>query len=536
MILTAATGHDINDAAVYMNGKQILFGSDGNYSFIVTENAAISVSEGMPQTYRVTYEPNGGEGYPTDDASYKAGSTVNLIFEDLPYRDHYTFLGWDEDADIDPYEDAIDYTALNPTMTMPEKDVTLYAIWGDDITPVIDSYGPETDEVEKENEKWSYTVMYDGYSFQLTALIEEPNTEDSYVQPVYTWYRVVEGEPVLLEGENTGSITLKNVDDSGEYYCEVNYLKGETHAETTISYVVNITPAPLTITAEDIEIYYGEELPSITVEGIGYEWSGFVGGETESVIRREEGFITSDYELGDEVGSYNLTIDVSKLIPDHGNYSITSQNATLTVVQRPVVLTEKASPLTVHFTVATDENALREVILANLNVEKYYDKQKGEYVGGLAELLDHTIENLDLQLDPKTLSDSDDITITIGNNNYCMGGEETGVTIEIRVTNVQYIAEYTSFTATSARITLWKLDEEGNRTQQFLGEGDLRCVIYRVNSTDSDYANETPVVDVIMTKTRTEGVYIARYSRLTGSFRIFAIPTSDAYSIVDGVK
>jgi len=82
-----------------------------------------------------------------------------------------------------------------------------------------------------------------------------------------------------------------------------------------------ITPVPLTITADDISINYGDE-PQYTVS-----YSGFVNGETESVLTI--GLITSDYVKGSDVGEYTITPSGYS-----GNYEITYETGTLTVDKR----------------------------------------------------------------------------------------------------------------------------------------------------------------------------------------------------------
>lgn len=127
--------------------------------------------------------------------------------------------------------------------------------------------------------------------------------------------------------------------DSNEY--EVNY-SDNTDAGTAMvnitnvadgNYIVSgsttftINKAPLTITANDQTITYGEA-PAKSVE-----YSGFVGTETSDVLSGELEYIC-DYEQYDDVGSFSITL--RGLTSD--NYVITFVGGTLTVNPKEVGL------------------------------------------------------------------------------------------------------------------------------------------------------------------------------------------------------
>lgn len=97
----------------------------------------------------------------------------------------------------------------------------------------------------------------------------------------------------------------------------------ETYVEFTIA------PAPLTITADDFEIIYGDEAPAYTVT-----YKTFQGGEDPDML---DGTLAFDcaYAVGSGVGTYTIT--PSGL--ESRNYDITYVDGTLTVVPAELAIT-----------------------------------------------------------------------------------------------------------------------------------------------------------------------------------------------------
>lgn len=94
--------------------------SGGTYS--LNESSVLyAVWKKIPQTYTVSYHPNGGTNAP---ASQRKTEDVSLtLSENVPVRSGYNFLGWhiDSDADTPMYQPG-DVYLTNAT-------VTLYAVW-----------------------------------------------------------------------------------------------------------------------------------------------------------------------------------------------------------------------------------------------------------------------------------------------------------------------------------------------------------------------------------------------------------------------
>lgn len=83
-------------------------------------------------TGRVMYHLNGGKGNIPNSARVGYGETVTVDTETTPTRDGYNFLGWAQTNDAtDPITD----------FTMPERNVTLYAVWQKVITITYNANG-----------------------------------------------------------------------------------------------------------------------------------------------------------------------------------------------------------------------------------------------------------------------------------------------------------------------------------------------------------------------------------------------------------
>ena len=77
-------------------------------------------------TYTVSYNANGGTGGPVDSNAYFENAAVTVLFDHVPTRDGYTFLGWSEDQNAT----SADYTeGGTETFTMGSANMTLYAVW-----------------------------------------------------------------------------------------------------------------------------------------------------------------------------------------------------------------------------------------------------------------------------------------------------------------------------------------------------------------------------------------------------------------------
>ena len=230
-------------------------------------------------------------------------------------------------------------------------------------------------------------------------------------------------------------------------------------------------------------------------------------------------------------------IDSMLLANSVKNYTLTSAEATQNIYQRPVTLTVPTGvTLTAYKPTILDASdnvkmdVLLDLLLNNLVVGKYNDK------GGLAELLKHTIKDLDIKIVSATYNSTAEtisVTIELGNKNYWT--ENLSFTVTVDKTKI--VAKYTSFGWTSASVTMVGVDESGHETGPVDVSGKVWYKIYVkdpsiTNPKYSDYKGKTPVLNKEMFKGSSTGVYIANYDSLpAGEYVMFAI--AEGYTIIE---
>lgn len=231
---------------------------------------------------------------------------------------------------------------------------------------------------------------------------------------------------------------------------------------------------------------------------------------------------------------YDVDTDTTKIAFDNYNesYSIGTQN----VYQRPVTLKlrEGLTKLTVYTPEVLDssgavtsegEKKLLELLLNNLVVDKY----NGE--GGLAELLKHTIEDLDIQIDTISVApDKLTLKLKLGNLNYWL--DPNSASIDIDLVSTKIVPVYSTLDWTNFTVTMY--DE--TKTHPVNVQGNVRFFIYQkkagVALKYSNYKNDTIIRSGLMTPTGRPGQYLATFSRLpAGEYAIFAI--AENYTIVE---
>ena len=118
-------------------------------------------------------------------------------------------------------------------------------------------------------------------------------------------------------------------------YTGVITASGQTSTNYTITYVagnLTVTPAPLTITANGVSRVYGASDPAL-----GVSYSGFVNGETSSVLGGTLSVVDSNAATTTAVGSYAGVITASGQTST--NYTITYVAGNLTVTPAPLTIT-----------------------------------------------------------------------------------------------------------------------------------------------------------------------------------------------------
>lgn len=237
---------------------------------------------------------------------------------------------------------------------------------------------------------------------------------------------------------------------------------------------------------------------------------------------------------GSAMSDYEVLTDASKMA--FKNYNETYTLGTQNIYQRPVELKLRDSMTQLNAYKPTimpggtvDEIVLKELIINNLIVTQHNNE------GGLAELLKHTIKDLDIQISYTLSGDTITVTVTIGNQNYYLANGP--VTVIVKVDPTKIVAKYGPLGWTSASVTMVGVDESGHETGPVDVSGKVLYKIYVkdpsiTNPKYSDYKGKTPVLNREMFKGSSTGVYIVNYDRLpAGEYVMFAI--AEGYTIIE---
>ncbi len=128
---------------------------------------------------------------------------------------------------------------------------------------------------------------------------------------------IIENDEFLISG--VGQTTLTASQDGND----------TVYAAIPKEVIVTVGKAPLSIIASDIEIVYGEPIPTLT-----YEADGFVYEETETVFTTDP-VVSTVADLNSDVGEY--VISVGGTIAD--NYEISHINGILTIIKAGQTIT-----------------------------------------------------------------------------------------------------------------------------------------------------------------------------------------------------
>ena len=162
------------------------------------------------------------------------------------------------------------------------------------------------------------TKVYGEADPELTATVTGLLNSDSESVITYTLSRA--------EGENVGTYAITPSGDELQGNYSVNYVSKD----------FTITKAPLTVTAKNHAITYGDA-PS----NGGVSYSGFVNSDTKSVLSGTLTYTYSYSQYGDIGNSYTITPNGLTA----ANYNLTYNNGTLTVNQKEIGLSWDGTPL-----------------------------------------------------------------------------------------------------------------------------------------------------------------------------------------------
>lgn len=133
VIVAASINAIVNEGIVNfgVNGVE-RYNDSGEKENIVLSEAIEYLKNAEPEKDEIvlSYNSNGGTGTIPDNQIVKNGQTANVEFTQIPSREGYIFTGWDTDKDTKIPK----YTEVNKTIETKGRDITLYAIWGQETT------------------------------------------------------------------------------------------------------------------------------------------------------------------------------------------------------------------------------------------------------------------------------------------------------------------------------------------------------------------------------------------------------------------
>jgi len=142
--------------------------------------------------------------------------------------------------------------------------------------------------------------------------------------------------PEDLDSQPVVNTTASNQSSVGTYDVVLSGGDSDTYEFVFQNGELSITPAPLTISAQNQSMIYGNEIPELK-----YTYSGFLNDDSESSLSVKP-VITTTATPGSSVGTYPIEISDAEAM----NYTIAYNNATLTI--EPATLTVKVQDESIH--------------------------------------------------------------------------------------------------------------------------------------------------------------------------------------------
>lgn len=234
---------------------------------------------------------------------------------------------------------------------------------------------------------------------------------------------------------------------------------------------------------------------------------------------------------GSAMSDYEVLTDASKMA--FKNYNETYTLGTQNIYQRPVTLSVPSGmtltaykPSILDSSNQVKNDVLLNLLLNNLIVSKYNNE------GGLAELLKHTIKDLDIRIkSTQVTGDKLTVKIALGNQNYWLNSANEQ-TFEITLVTEKIVPKYSTLDWTSFSVTMY--DAEGKAPVSVNGAVNF-YIFKKKDGADlkySDYKNDPIIRSGPMTPTGSTGQYVASFERLpAGEYAYFAIAQN--YTIVE---
>ena len=279
-------------------------------------------------------------------------------------------------------------------------------------------------------------------TFTQTSAATDIYTGSSIVATVSPSISQADGDDITYtyssesEGVYTNNIPgFVNAGDHTVYY----KANADNHNEKTGTFTVVITPATLTVTADDKTITYGDGYPEYT-----YTITGYVNSETDAVVSGTA-TLTCNYNITSAAtrgaNTYTIAFDAQGLTAD--NYTFNYVSGTLTVNKRLIYLGVHAgtsvygseiSGFTANYTGAADHRPIygdgvsafgqtNAIFTLSCSVSTTSPVGSYDIIPALAEgytanyVLDENVENGTYTITPATLTvTADNKTITYGDS------------------------------------------------------------------------------------------------------------------------
>lgn len=174
----------------------------------------------------------------------------------------------------------------------------------------------------------------------LTITVEDVSVTYGDAIPAYSvqYAGFVEGQDEeSLTGTLNFNCAYNESSNVGQYIISVNGLASYNYNITYLSGNLTVTPAALTITADNKALNYGDDIPAYSAT-----YEGFIGDDTKADLSGLETFYC-DYIVGSNVGSYDIMINDNQY---SSNYDISFVAGTLSVSAAALSITANDKAIT----------------------------------------------------------------------------------------------------------------------------------------------------------------------------------------------
>ena len=322
------------------------------------------VTEEIPNVFVETsgfYGPgDGGDGLPRATNAFLLGYYKNTeikvevtdntlrigIRKDSNVKDDWltfdnfqlTYYGKESEWTIIPAENVFEYTGKSPSPSFTCNDggkVTIDPTVS--FEKNVGSYSttiPLT--IEKDGSSYSIDYLYSyeikpaKLKVQVKGITRLYGENNPVFESLYSGF--VNGEDVRVinqHGVYTTSATAKS--DVGKYLIKQSGAKAQNYIFEYMDGILEITPAPLIITANDASIFYFSNIPILT-----YKYQGFMGNDDEKALGKKPSIQTTATMMS-PVGTYSIEVSGAEA----KNYTISYENGTMDILKRRLTVSTK---------------------------------------------------------------------------------------------------------------------------------------------------------------------------------------------------